>query len=180
MTAKAPLFSYLRRQIESNYPALPNRAIPDLIAWALGFKSYASLNDAYEKNKINLDDQTLLQRKLRQWDDNDQSISEADYSLLKNLLSKNKNSAVVNLSDEVEDFINYLNMLLIVYHPDVLTCHNCGKSMVTTVDDIAYVTEAENEDDLYAVLCPDCLSEEMNKPRQERNIFSIDGSYRHV
>ncbi|PSW06076.1 hypothetical protein [Photobacterium lipolyticum] len=178
MSAKTPLFTYLCRKVENEFPHIPNRSIPDVIAWALEFKSYASLNAAYQRNDIDLDNPDVVQKLLRKWNDDEPNDTHADYSLLEKLISKNKSPAIVNLN--VENLILCLNMMLIVYHPEVLNCDGCQKEMTTTVDDFEFVTEAEDEDDVYAVLCSDCLAKELAKPHSEKTIYAIDRSYRHV
>lgn len=178
MSARTPLFIYLCQQVENHFPSVPNRAIPDIIAWALEFKSYASLSAAHQARSIDLNDPDAVQKLLRKWSDDQPRNAHADYSLLDKLLSSNKSPAVNHLN--VEDLISCLNMMLIVYDPQVLNCDGCNSELITTVDSIEFITEADDEDDIFAVLCPDCLAKELAKPRDQRSIYAIDGSYRHV
>lgn len=52
--------------------------------------------------------------------------------------------------------------------------------MVTTVDDIEFITEADNDDEVCAILCSECLAKELAKNRNERTICVVDGGYRRV
>lgn len=176
MSPKTPLFTYLCRKVEDEFPLIPNRAIPDIIAWALEFKNYASLSSAHQRNEIDLDNPDVVQKLVRKWSDHEPHHSDADYSLLIKLISINKSPAIGNLN--VKDLILCLNTILIVYYPELLNCDGCQKEMTTTVDEFEFVTD--DEDDVYAVLCPDCLAKELAKPRSEKSIYAIDGSYRHV
>lgn len=178
MSEIPPLFAYLCRKVEKEFPYIPNRATPDVIAWALEFKSYTSLRAAHQRNDINLDDPDTVQQLLRKWNENETKQVEVDYALLENLISENKSQVIVNLN--VKDLILCLNMMLIVYHPEVINCDGCQKEMITTIDDFKFVSEGDDDYDIYAVLCHGCLAKELEKPRSEKIIFATDGGYRHV
>jgi hypothetical protein len=178
MSSKIPLYDYLRRFIERESASIPNRALPDLIAWSLGFKNYASATKAHFDNKVDLNSPDVVQKLLRQWKDGKPYAKYPDTALLEKLCSENKSPAISEL--DIEYLISALNMAIISYHPDELPCSFCKKTMVTTVDEIEFVTEAEDEDDIYAALCPECLAKELAKKRSERTIYYVDGGYRHV
>ena len=178
MSSKIPLYEYLRRKVEREFPSIPTRAVPDLIAWALELKDYTSARQAHLDNKINLNDPDATQKLLREWKDGGPRDAHLDNSLLKKQCFKNKSSALAKT--DIEDLILCLNTALVFYHPEVLNCHSCNKEMVTTVDDIEFITQADNDDEIFAVLCPECLAKELAKNRNERTIYAVDGGYRHV
>jgi hypothetical protein len=178
MRSKIPLYEYLRQKVEREFPSIPTRAVPDLIAWALEIKDFDSARQAHIDRKINLNDPDATQKLLREWKDGKPRDPHLDNSLLKKQCSKNKNSALAKI--DLEDLILCLNTAIFFYHPEVLNCSFCNKSMDVSVDDIEFITEADNEDEVYAVLCPECLANELAKNRDERTIYIVDGSYRHV
>lgn len=171
MSKKQPLFSYLCRKVENEFPDIPNRAIPDIIAWSLECKNYASL----VAKKVDLDNPDVVQSLLKKSNSSD---TNCDYRLLRKLVSENKNQAIVSLN--IEDLILCLNTMLIFYHPEEIICSGCEKKLITTVDDFEYVTKANDENYVYAVLCSDCLARELAKPRSKKTIYVIDGRYRHI
>jgi len=173
-----PLYEYLRKKVEHELPSIPTRAIPDLIAWALEFKSYTSATQAHSNKKVDLNDPEAVQKLLCKWKEGEPKSTIPDTALLENLCSKNKSSALIEL--DIETLMLCLNTALIFYRPEVLHCDSCKKEMNTMVDDIEFISHAENEFDIYASLCPDCLNNELTKKRSERTIYSVDGSYRYV
>jgi hypothetical protein len=178
MRSKIPLYEYLRREVGREFPSIPSRAILDLIAWALEFKNYESARHAHLTNKIDLNDPDATQKQLRKWKDGELRDFHSDTSLLKNLCSENKSSALQEI--DIADLILCLNTALIIYHPEVLNCHSCNKELVTTVENIEFIMQADNDDEIFAVLCQECLAKELAKNRNERTIYAVDGSYRHV
>lgn len=111
MSSKIPLYEYLRRKVEREFPSIPTRAVPDLIAWALEFKSYASARQAHLGNKIDLNDPDATQKLLRKWKDGELRDTDLNTSLLKNLCSNNKSLALAKT--DIEGLILCLNTALV-------------------------------------------------------------------
>lgn len=170
------LLNYVQTSLKNQNPKI-SRSLPDLIAQALNFKSYSSLESAHVKSRVDLNDFNTVNHLLYDHDSTHDWVNDGlpkARPLFVRLFSENGSEALKSIN--VDEFVASIFNAAIEYRDNeedaAIQCEHCGCRQDSLSDDGAmdYITSADDNDD-FIVLCPKCLS----AARLASSIRSVDG-----